>query len=212
MTDRERIEKLKPLDFGRYENVDLDRLFMYTMGQLQQIGVDLSFYNAVVAAFKLFPKKFSIPGFPSYPDAKRGYDCLFRCTFKTKRWLEGRIRQGFTLTDRSRMIIREAERRLSGESPKRLKAASQTRRKERVLSEAELSPAYSKYTNGQAASITEGDFCYLLQGTLDTSPRILRENLASLKNHAEELSKNDMVKFLKWAEKRFRNLLKETRR
>src|SRR3972149_11679371 len=114
MTDKEKIEQLKPLEVGKYEHVDLNHLVMYAVGQLETIGADLSFENAVVASFKLFPKKFSLLGFSSYPDAKRVHDCLFRCTFKTNQWLGGETRQGFVITDRSRAFIQEAENLLYG--------------------------------------------------------------------------------------------------
>jgi len=57
MNDKEKIEKLTPFDETKYENIDLDHLIMYVMGQLEKIGVDLSFENAVVASFKLFQHK-----------------------------------------------------------------------------------------------------------------------------------------------------------
>jgi hypothetical protein len=88
--DKDKIEELKSFGEAKYENVDLDHLIMYVISQLEKIGADLSFENAAVAAFKLFPKKFSLPGYPEYPDGKRIHDCLFRCTFKTKQWLVSR--------------------------------------------------------------------------------------------------------------------------
>ena len=206
MTDKEKVENLKTFDEGKYENLDLDRLIMYVMGQLDKLGADLSFENAVVAAFKLFPKKFSLLGFPSYPDSLRVYTCLWRCsTDKNKQWLGGKIRQGFILTDRSRKFIKETENLLSGISPKEKKASSQTRRKELLLAEIEKSSAYIKYLNGQGNLITEADLCFLLQGTLDSSREILRENFYTLKRYAEELENKDVLKLLSSLEERFKN-------
>lgn len=207
MTDKEKIEKLKPLDVAKYQNVDLNHLVMYAVGQLETIGADLSFENVVVASFKLFPTKFSLLGFPSYPDAKRVHDCLFRCTFKTNQWLGGKTRQGFVLTDRSRTFIQEAEDLLYGFKSKNARVTSKTRRKEFLLQEVISSPAYLKYANGQGDSITDGDFCFLLQGTLDSSRETLSKNLAVLKSFAEELQQAEILKFLDWLEGRFKNFL-----
>ncbi len=209
MRDKDKVEKLMPVSFAKYENVDLDHLVMYAIGQMEKIGADLSFENAVVATFKLFPKKFSLPGYPEYPAAKRIHDCLFRCTYKTKQWLGGKTRQGFIVTDRSRRFIKEAETLLSVAPSQKTKAktSSQTRRKESLFVEVEESSAYSKYMKNQGDSITEAELCYLLQGTLDSSRPVLRENLALLKKFAEELEHKNIVKFLCWSEDRFKSFL-----
>jgi hypothetical protein len=207
MSDKEKIESLKPLDPAKYENIDLDHLAIYAVSQLDNIGVDLSFENAAVAAYKLFPKKFSLLGYPEYPATKRVHDCLFRCTFKTKRWLGGKTAQGYVITDRSRIFIKEAEDLLSVPSAKKTKATSQTRRKEVLLAEVVVSPAYIKYVNKQGESISRSEFCYLLQGTLDSARQLLKENLLSLKKFSQELKRQDISEFLDWLEVHFKKWL-----
>ena len=211
MKDKDKIEKLKPVAAAMYENVDLDHLSMYAIGELEKIGADLSFENAVIATFKLFPKKFSLLGFPDYPDSLRVYTCLWRCsTDKKKLWLGGKIRQGFVITDRTRKIIRQAENLLGGLSIKKTKATSQTRRKELLLAEVERSPAYSKYLSGKEGSISEADFCYLLQGTLDSSRETLKDNFVLLKKFAEELHRGNVLTFLTWLQQRFKYFLRDS--
>src|SRR3972149_7388372 len=143
--DRDKIEKLEPFATGKYENVDLDHLVIYAIGWLEKISVELSFENAVVAIFKLFPGKFSLLGFPEYPDACRINKCLWRCTDKKKQWLGGKIRQGFIITERTRRIIKEAEDLLVDISNRKMETTSQTRRKESILKDIIFSPAYLKY-------------------------------------------------------------------
>ena len=207
MTDKEKIQKLKPYDPAKYETIDLDHLALFAVSQLDEIGVDLSFENASVAAYKLFPKKFSLLGYPEYPATKRVHDCLFRCTFKTKKWLGGKTAQGYVITDRSRIFIKEAEILLSVPSSKKTKAPSQTRRKEALLAEIVTSPAYKKYVKKQGESISRSEFCYLLQGTLDSTRELLKDNLLSLKKFSQELEREDISEFLGWLEVRFKNWL-----
>ena len=207
MTDREKIEKLIPSSSENYQNIDLNHLVMYAVGQLERIGGNLSFENIVVATYKLFPDKFSLLGFPSYPDAKRVHDCLFRCTIKPIQCLGGKTRQGFVITDRSRAFIEEAEDLLYGVKSKKTRVISKTRRKEILLEEVVSSPAYLKYSKGQRESITEGDFCFLLQGTLDSYRETLGKNLGVLKSFAGELQHAELTEFLDWLEGRFRNFL-----
>ena len=208
MNQKDKIEKLKPFDDERYANVDLDHLAVYAMGELEKIGVDLSFENGVVAVFKLFPKKFSLPGFPLYPDSKRANDCFWRCADKRKKWLGGKSRHGFIITERSRRFIKEAEELLTIPITQKTKASSQTRRKELIISEVDISPVFSKYKEGKGESIKESELCHLLQGTLDSSKEILLQNLLSLKTFAEELDRKDILEFLVWLEQKFKEYLK----
>lgn len=207
MKDKDKIKKLNPIDEEKYKNVDLDHLVMYAMGQLSKIGADLSFENAVVAAFILFPKKFSLSSYSEFPDSDRVMNCLNRCILKNRKWLGGKSRQGYIITERSRRVILKAEELLYGWKTKKVKATSQTRRKESILVEVQLSHAYKKYDQGQNDTITEADLCFLLQGTLDSSKETLKENLKSLKNFAEELSRKDILDFLNWLEEHFKKFL-----
>ena len=200
--DKEKIEKLRSLKPARYENLNLDYLVLYVMSKLQEIGADLSFENAIVAAFKIFPNKFSLLGYGEYPDGKRVHDSLFRCTHD-KQWLGGKTRQGFVITERSRVFIKEAKDLLAGRKTKKTKAASKTRRKEVLVKEALETPAYIKFKERKKDSITEGDICYLLQGTLDTPKDILSKNYLSLKSFATELGEKELRKFLDFIEERF---------
>ncbi len=207
MTDKQKLLKLSQLDQKTYQNVSLDHLIMYAISVLNEKGINLSYENIVVAAFQLFPKKFQLLGFPEYPDGKRVHDCLFHCTFKTKQWLGGKTRQGFIITDRSKIYISEAENLLFGGSQQRSKGKSQTRRKEFVLAEVEQSSAYHKYINKLSDSITEAELCFLLQGTLDTPKKILQDNLRTLKDFALEAQNEDVASFLIWVENKFRYYL-----
>ncbi len=105
----EKILKLEAVEAHKYEDIDLEHLIMYAVGQLEGIGVELSFENVVIASFKLFPEKFSLLGFPEYPDANRVVKRLWDFTSKKskKPYLSGKIRQGFVITERGRAYIKE---------------------------------------------------------------------------------------------------------
>lgn len=179
---------------------------IFAMGQLYKMKADLSFENAVVAAFKLFPKKFALLGYPEYPDSDRVMNCLNRCA-KPKLWLNGRPRQGFSLNERSGKYIKEAEDLLNGLKQDKIKASSQTRRKELILAELATSSAYDKFRNGQGHLISEAELCNLLQGTLDSDKKTLKNNLVSLKMFSEELGRDEIIRFLDWLEKQFKEFL-----
>ena len=202
--DRDIILKIESFREENYCNIDLDHLMIYAMGQLHKIEADLSFENAVVAVFRLFPKKFALLGFPEYPDSDRVMNCLNRCT-KPKRWINGRPRQGFSFNDRSELYIKKTEDMLKGIAQEKTKAASQTRRKELILAELLESSAYLKYRSKQGGHITEAELCDLLQGTLDSEKSTMENNLVSLKMFSKELHKEQISIFLDWLELQFRD-------
>ena len=205
--DREKILKLEAVDLSKYEDVDLDRLVMYSIGQLEKIGVELTFENAVMASFKLFPKKFSLLGFPDYPDANRVEKRLRDFTSKVKPWLTGKIKQGFVITERGRAPIKEVEAILRGQYLVEKKSPSKTRREELLLKEVMSSAAYLKYVEKQNDLISEGDLCDMLQGTLNSDRKMLKENFFLLQQYARELKQKNLWDFFNWIEQRFNQFL-----
>jgi hypothetical protein len=210
MKDKEKLEGLKPFIESKYRNIDLDHLVMYAIKELERIEVNLSYENIVVAAYKIFPKKFSLPGFSEYPDSNRVEQCLWRCAGKTRQWLGGKTRQGFSITSKSRIIFNESVALLEGRKPTKTRALSQTRRKEAILAETVDSSAYRKFVDGNGNSITEGELCFLLQGTLDSKKDTLKKNLELLKMFADELEKKEVSNFLDWLENRFKRFLNQS--
>lgn len=209
MKDKEKIEKLKPFDSVSYGSIDLDRLVIYTTVTLHKLGLELSLENIIVGAFKLFPKKFSLVGYLEFPDATRVEKCLWRCKGKKRQWIGGKTPHGYIITDRTRIISDKIEAQLSNTELKKDQktTSSRMRRKEGILKETTDSSAYSKYMSGKTELISEADFCYLLQGTLDSPRDTLRENFILLKKFAEELERGDVLTFLSWLEQRFKYFL-----
>jgi len=203
----EKIKKLKPFDPKYYDSIDLDRLVIFTTVELDKLKIELSLENIIVGAFKLFPKKFSLVGYPEFPDATRVEKCLWRCKGKKRLWIGGKTPHGYLITDKTRTIAAQTEDQLSEPALKKQRVTSRMRRKEGILQEVTHSSAYEKYIDGKSENITEAEFCYLLQGTLDSSRETLKENLVSLKRVTEELDHKDALKFLHWLEQHFENFL-----
>lgn len=207
MSDRDKVSTLKGYETDRYENIDLDHLAVFAVAKLHEMGVDLSFENAVVACFRLFPEKFALSGYPAYPDSDRIRNCLNRCTRPSKRWLGGKALHGFEFSEATSTITKETEAYLTGRRAKQNKATSQTRRKESLVAELKNSPAFRKYKEGRADEVTDADMCFALQGTLDTARDVLRNNLRTLQLYCQEIQGHDAVEFLTWLENRFQQYL-----
>jgi hypothetical protein len=204
-----RLNALKPYPPELYEGINLNWLVLVAVGIVEERGVGLSFEHVVVAAFKLFPKKFSLLGYPEHPDAKRVHDALWRCTYKNREWLMGKTSQGFAFTQRGRQELEAARRALEVGCGPVKKTYSQTRRFEKLLGEVQASPAYIKYQRADRDRITDSECCHVLQGTLDSDRRVLRDNLVKLRQIAADLDQKDVVTFMDWLGQRFARFLKE---
>lgn len=201
------LQGLKPFPPAKYQGMNLNRLVMIAVGKVEDAGLGLSFEHIVVAAFKLFPKKFSLLGYSRYPDAKRVHDSLWRCSYKDCQWLIGKTSQGFSLTQKGRAELDLALQELGAGSATPKQTFSQTRRFEVLVAEVKASPAFQKFQNAQRDKVSESECCHVLQGTLDSDRRVLRDNLFRLKQIAVELKQSEMTEFMEWLESRFARAL-----
>jgi hypothetical protein len=211
MADKNKVIALSPVGPEKYETIDLDRLVIYAACELDRLGVELSLEHIIVGAFRLFPNRFSIPGYPEFPDATRVEKSLWRCKGKKRQWIAGKTPHGYAITDKTKSISEETRVQLST-SPYKTDQRTPTRlrRKEGILKETTDSLAYSKFISGKRDSISEADFCYLLQGTLDSPRDILKQNFGTLKKFADDLERGDLSTFLTWLDERFKKFLNNT--
>jgi len=207
MGETRSLHDLTPFPPHVYEGINLDWLVLYAVGAIDERKVDLSFEHVVVAAFRLFPKKFSLLAYPDYPDAKRVHDALWRCTLKNRQWVLGKTSQGFAFSERGRQELELARQALKRGPSLQKKTFSQTRRIEKLLAEVRAAPAYAKYSQGTPDKVSEAECCHVLQGTLDSERRILANNLTKLTGMADELGQKDVVVFMDWLGARFARFL-----
>jgi len=208
-SQRRTLDTLTACPAHLYEGINLNWLVLVAVGVVEEAGVDLSLESIVIAAFRLFPKKFSLLTYPEHPDAIRVDKALRRCTAKDRQWLLGKTSQGFAFTQRGRRELELARETLQKDYQPTKKTLSQTRRSERLLAEVNASPAYVKYRKGERDKITASECCHVLQGTLDSNRRVLRDNLAKLRQMGADLEQKEVVTFMDWLGQRFARLLKE---
>ena len=202
-----KILELKQESSSKYHSIDLDKLVMYAISKLDEMDAELSVENIIVATYKIFPRKFSLIGYPEFPDNSRIEKSLWRCKGKRRGWLEGKTSHAFALTEKGRLITSRAKALLSGESVGKRTALSQGRRKERIISEVIQSTAFKKFGEKKRDSISEFEVCYVLQGTLDSPKQTLRENLTLMQRIAEEMGQEPVRDFLTFLQSRFSHFL-----
>jgi hypothetical protein len=211
ITMHEGILSIEEVDPSRYEGIDLDRLVVYAAARVSELGEELSLEDIIVATFKLFPKKFSLLGYPQFPDGTRVEKCLWRCKGIRRGWIGGKTAHGYTTTEKGVLISAQVKKMLEIGGTHNKKASSQTRRKETIIAELTASHAFRKFVENRGNSITESEFCNALQGTLDSLKEALLGNLTSLKTIASELGRNDVSDFLNYLDKSFSKFLNNGR-
>ena len=209
VSNHELVESLQQRTSNSYSSIGLDHLIVFTVDKLSAMNVDLSFENITAAAYKMFPGKFSMSGYPEYPDGKRVHDAIFHCTYKTKRWILGKKKHGYLLSEKGRIAVQETEKMLDGEvtTSRKGQTRSQTRTKEALFVEIRATAAFKKFSAGVIDTISDAEFCYMLQGTLDTSCEALNRNMDTLLVYANDLNDSEMKSVLSALQKHFKHLL-----
>lgn len=118
------VETLTPIEVGRYSHLNHDSLLCYAVKELESLAVPVTFENITVAAFRLFPKTFSLVGYLNYPDASRVNRTLLHARPKYRDLIVGNAKSGYALTakgrrprSRSRWSFRATHRRLAARFP-----------------------------------------------------------------------------------------------
>ena len=58
----------KPMPYEKYSNINHDKLLLYCIWKLKSNNFEVLEPDVGILAFKLFPKKFSLVGYPNFPD------------------------------------------------------------------------------------------------------------------------------------------------
>jgi len=200
--DKDFLQKSEPLNESEYDHVDNDRLIIYVVNYLEENGVEPTFEKIVVAAYKLFPKRFSLLGFPEHPDAKTVYYPLMHASYKKKGWLSGNMQSAFHLTSIGRDVLSKVLATLSRKLSVSRAVPTLPLRKERYfLDLLESSSAFHKYKTRGADEISEMEIRIMLRGRGDTPSEILKQNLNKYSEYARVTDQLQLTEFLEYVRK-----------
>jgi len=198
---KEHIDELKEFT-GDYSCLSLDPLMLYTLGEMEKLNIRLSAPNATMAILKIFPKKFTLFGWPGVPDGARAASTLWHLIDKKKAWTTGTPNQ-YVITERGRRKLEDANLLLK--IPGARKSYSRTRRPEKLLGTIKKTDAFKKYEKGQ--ELSQFDFYNILQCTLDSSQSVRKENYDALCDLAKDAHAIDVIEFLKKLKDNFKEIV-----
>jgi hypothetical protein len=197
-------DNLLPIKKQQYKQINNDRLIVYAVYILEKNGIEATFDSVVVTAFKSFPDRFSLIGFPHYPDAKRVHDCLWHCTYKTKKWLTGNAKSGFRLSEKGRHILAETFDRMEGKIRIGRVFDAKARRKEVFFVDwIKQTGAFQKYMSSEREKISEFEVREFLRVSNDSSKDIIRQNLEKYTEYARKIDDVLVKDFLKYVKRRW---------
>ena len=200
--------KLNP---SLYNNLSLDELVTYSVSVLSDEGKEATFENIVAKSYELLPEKFSLIGYPQWPDSSRVNKSWLRCRTDFK-YIQGTVKTGFSLTTKGLEIVQKVQARLKRPisekniiSKKRARART---KEEQFTKELERSEVFQRYLrNGESVEISHFEFCDVLYCTLESSPKALNDHLDKLKKYAQTCNMSNVINFLQFLEHKFSEYL-----
>jgi hypothetical protein len=190
---------------GDYLPIDKDRLILFVIDYLELKKIEATFDKITVATFKLFPKKFSLIGFPEYPDAKTVNDCVYLHCVKTKGWVFGNAQTGYKITEKGKYFLDEAKKMLEGKIKITKTYGTVPRRKEfTFITILKKTNAHKKYSQNRIEEITNSEILEALKVPSSSSKEIIEKNLKKYLEYANRINDSSAVEFLEFIRKKIK--------
>lgn len=194
---------------GTYENISYDDLITYVVFQLtsrDESSRSTIFEDIVAEAFRLFPRRFSLRGYPQWPDSAVVNKSWLRCR-TDKKLISGSVKDGFKLTPSGLKVADSVSRKLNQKPDPDFGGGLRSELRTqagRLIRSLENSRQYREYKeNGDVDSYTDYDLSELLLALPDSPSSRLRTNLAHFRDTAELYQRVDVIEFLDRLESRF---------
>ena len=194
------------LDPEVYSRIGYDELVTFSIYSLAKKKKDGSFENIVAEAFGLFPKRFSLRGYPEWPDSAVVNKSWLRCR-TDKKYIVGSVKDGFKLTQRGLEVAERIENQLrhgnSFPQPSKVKSELRTRAG-RLLRALEHTSSFKRFkSDGTVNGISQDDLAEILLALPDSPSSRLKSNLEQFKDSARLYEREDLLQFLGFLEEKF---------
>lgn len=195
-----------------YTKISLDHLITFCVRSILDSGEECTFERLVYEAFTNFPKKFGLLRYPNWPDSARVNKSWLRCRTDFG-YIVGSAKEGFRLTEQGKRIAENAKRRLVETKIQQKDGifshdSGKTREKyEAVLKQIRINPLFQSYINDPINNeFDEMKLRLLLNCTMETPIRVLRQNIKYFINIAKTYGDSEVIKFLNKCENAIRKM------
>ena len=197
-------KKLIPYSEEIYTKIPAAHLIVFGIYSILQRGENCTFEKLIEECFDLFPKVFSFIRHPEWPDSLK-FDRTLR-TLREKGLVVGSPNTFYSFTKFGEKIAKKTAQDLKTglfkkaitERPKRDAEINWVRNLQK-------SEAFQRFLKGKKSfSINNMELRSLLHCTLETPPRIVKQNLSYSINLAKEFQKKELFEFLKFCQKKLK--------
>lgn len=172
----------------------LDDLLVVAALDIERDGQQLTFERLVARCFERFPSRFSLRGYPQWPDSNVVNKSWLRAR-TDRHWLVGSVREGFRLTPEGR---RHAERLEQGAQSRRPRASTDRRTREgRLLEALRATTTFKRFAEeGDRVSFDLADIADALLASENTSVKTLIASGAQFRAAAALYDDREAQRFL----------------
>ncbi len=190
------LKNITPYSEKIYKDIQINYLIIFGIYSLIAKGEKCTFEKLIAECFNLFPKVFSLARYPQWPDSIK-FDRPLR-TLREKGLVIGNPRSLFSLTKFGEKVAKDTAKILQIGTQKKTSSYRMKRDAEvNLITTLGNSEAFQRFLkNREKFLITEMEIRNLLHCTLETPPRIVKQNLIYAKNLAEELDEKKLFEFL----------------
>jgi hypothetical protein len=205
------IEKIAAIDPAKYEDIPLQPLVVYALYWLHEWELRRTIEAVAVLSWRLFPMKFSMVGWPQYPDQLRTNRSLMQCGPKYRNWLTGAAVNGYSLNPRGIEKAHELIAQIGvpvlkdGSSAdftplverNEPKGSARTIEPAREVAKARQGRLFQKWNEGV---LGERDLIHVhaLLGVFDHTPKKIKaKKMKDLERAAEDICDEEMLRFFR---------------
>jgi|TARA_B100001971_G_C18250640_1_gene577916 hypothetical protein len=208
------IDDLKKINEKHYENANLNELINFAIGMVSDLKKEIITEDIIVAAYLLFPKKFSMQGYEKYPDSVRINRRVV--DLRDRGFIHGSNAQGYKLSTKGEKEFERLNKIFKlGKSIQgrgnRTGRKDERSRASRFLKHIKQSDAYKKFKSQKnVTDISEYEFRSLLMCPMETPPNKLRQSLGELQDQVRIVGNNEILEFLENCRSQFTQILHTT--
>lgn len=193
-----------------YMKLSQDDLVTVALDAVIRSGQTPTFERLVAKCYELFPQRFSLRGYPQWPNAVVVNKAWLRCR-TDKKLMTGSVADGFKLTPKGLEVVKKTLDLLEGQSTDAVEVAEAKKSRVdkqtlegRIATRVEHSAAYKKFLETNSLEpITEYELCDLLYGTMESTPDTLAKNYETIKQHLSAYGRKDLLSFMEGLHNKF---------
>ncbi len=189
-----------------YNSIDLNSLIAYSVLLLEKNNLPITFENIYVFGYLSFPKRFSLVGFPEFPDGARINRAILQCLPKYQNLLIGKATKGYKLTQLGISRAQEVERKIKlgymGNSKEKRENLNRAFDYTKQIEELSSKPAFKKFSENKQEEVGVDDIFDFIETSPYSGKSIISKKIEDYLSIAKYGKSKKLEEFLRWIKTR----------